>query len=366
MRESRYQLSPQKRQRRAVRENSGIVIIIALWILVFLVIVAAGLSRRGAVNTQLSQLAVGQLRANFLVLSAVRYAQMLITQDGKDEKSSAIDTSYQCGFVLPKGSAPEQLFKNVTVPQGSFDIVNSWQRKGGALRYGFSDEESRINLNAITPANYQVLKYLIMNTGFEEEKAQMISASVVDWADQDDNVFLEGYGEENAESSPSGRRIKNAPFQSLEELLLIKGMTLEIFQAVKDDLTVFPTQSGMSFNLNTATPRVLRALAQSFTGVTTNTEISDADLLVEKILRLRTGPDGIDGTADDRPIVNEDLRLNNRETAIMAQMQGYQTNVSSLLRMGIRAVDTQSKVESLVEVVLSREDGRIVYWRKIK
>lgn len=353
-------------KRSGVRNSSGVVVIIALWILVFLVILAVGLSRRGAVNSQLSQLVVGRLRANYLVFSAVRYAQTQMTQDSRDEKSSLVDTVYQCGFVLPKGSNPAQIFQHVTLPQGTFDIVHSWQRKDGASRYGFSDEESRINLNAVTAANYLVFKYLIMDAGFDEEKALTISASVVDWVDQDDDVFLEGYGEENVESSPSGRVIKNAPFQSLEELLLIKGMTLEIFQAIKSDVTVFPSQSALSLNLNTATPRALRALARSFTGATTNTEISDADFLVEKILRFRNGADGIEATVDDRPVVNEELRLNSRETTIMAQMDGYKTDISNLLRMGIRAVDEQSKLESVVEVVLSRVDGKIVYWHKMK
>lgn len=348
------------------KADSGMVLMIVLWFLVLLVILAAGLSRRGHVNTALSRLSVGQLRAQHMAFSALRYAQALIARDTRDETGGPLDTVYQCGFALKEGSTPEKLFAHVTFPQGSFDIVNSFQRKDGAKRWGFSDEESRINLNAVSAANYKVLQYLLMDAGVEEEAALDVAAGAVDWVDQDDTPFLEGYGRENSPSQTGGIRVKNAPFQSLEELLLIKGMTPEIFESVKDDLTVFPSRSALLLNISTATPRALRALARNFTGVATNTEISDADFLAEKIIALRRGPDGIDGTDDDRPIDNRDLRLNTRETALMAQIEGARTNVSLFLRLGIRAVDEHSKVTSLLEAVISRSDGKIVYWQRIR
>ncbi len=346
--------------------RSGMVLIIVLWILVLLVILAAGLSRRGSVNVALAQLAAGQIRAQYLAFSALRYAVALIELDTKDEKGSRTDTLYQCGFSLQEGLTPEKLFKRVAVPGGYFEIVTSWQRDEGSRRYGMSDEESRINLNAVSAADYQVLMFMILDAGFDKEIAQTVAASVVDWVDQDNEVFKEPYGRENDPADLSKTKVRNRAFQSVQELLLVRGMTPEIFEAIKNDLTVFPQTSGLTVNINTATPGALRALARNFTGNRTNTEVSDADSLVEKLLRYRRGPDDLDGTDDDRDIESQDLRLNVRETALMAQLEGYRARISNFIRIGIRAVDEESKVEYRAEAVIARSAGKAVYWQKIR
>lgn len=346
--------------------QKGAMLIVVLWVLVFLMLVAIGLGRRGSVNNALSRLMAGQTRAQYLALSAVRYAAALIEIDTKDEKGSLADTIYQCGFVLPEGLTHEHLFKRVQVPGGYFDIVSSFQRDARSRRLGMSDEESRINLNAISAADHQVLKFLIMDAGFNEDTALTVASSVVDWVDQDDKVFNEPYGYENGPLVSSETHVKNNPFESLEELLLVKGVTPEMFAAIRDDLTVFPRTSGLVVNLNTATARVLRSLARSFTGDRTNTEVSDADALADKILRFRKGPDGVDGTDDDRIIENLELSLNSRENALMAQMEGYRAKVSGFLRMGIRAVDQESQSEYYAEAVIARSDGKVVDWQKIQ
>lgn len=343
----------------------GAMLIVVLWVLVFLMLLALGLGRRGNVNNALIRLMAGQTRAQYLALSAVRYAAALIEIDTKDVKGSQMDTLYQCGFVLPNGLTHEKLFRHVQVPGGYFDIVSSFQSEEHSRRLGMSDEESRINLNAISAANHQVLKFLIMDAGFKEDAAITVASSVVDWVDQDDVVSNEPYGHENGPVVSSEAHVKNGPFENLQELLLVKGMTPEMFAAIKDELTVFPRTNGLTVNLDTATPRALRALARSVTGNRTNTEVSDADALVEKILRFRRGPDGVDGTDDDRAVVNLELSLNSRENALMAQMEVYRTKVSSYLRMGIRAVDEDSESEYLVEAVIARSDGKVVDWQTV-
>jgi hypothetical protein len=227
-----------------------------------------------------------------------------------------------------------------------------------------SDEESRINLNAVTAADYQVLKFFIMDAGFKEEAARTVAVSVVDWSDQDSIVY-EPDGKKNRESGSEQLMSKNFSFQSLQELLLVKGMAPEIFAAIKDQLTVFPQGGPLAINFNTASPAVLRSLARNFTGDRTNTDVIDGDSLAQKILMYRRGPDGIDGTTDDRIVEAQDLRLNSRENSIMAQMESYRARVSNFLRLGVRAVDEKSGVVFRAEAVLSRADGKIVYWHRI-
>lgn len=354
----------QYRSRRFGNE-SGVMLIVVLWILVILIIFAAGIGKRSQVSASLAEYAMGETRAKYMALSGILYAAARINEDSKDEKMSQIDTAYQCGFMINEGVSVEKLFKHIAVPGGYFNIVNSWQRPQDQARYGLSDEESRINLNGVTAADYLVLKFLIMDAGFDEKDAQTISSSVVDWVDRDSIVFNEPHGNEEAREG-AAQAVKNAPFQSVYELLLIKGMTPEIFKAIKDHVTVFPQNGPLTLNFNTATPLALRSLARNFAGDRTNTTVSDADSLVEKILRHRRGFDGIDGTSDDRVIEINDLRLGSRENSIMVWMQGYQTRISNFLRLGVSALDEKSSIVYRAEAVLNRQGGNIVYWHRVQ
>jgi type II secretory pathway component PulK len=336
--------------------ESGVILIVVLWILVILIIFAAGMGRRGQVHTALAKYAAGQVRAKYVALSGVQYAIGLILKDKQDEESSGFDTLHQCGFALGKSSTVAQLFQSVPVTGGRFDIITSWQRKDGAVIYGLSDEDGRLNLNAVTGTNYQIFKSLLEEFDVSEETAETIAASVVDWVDADENIFNEPYGNEQREIDAQHPPVKNFAFQNLKELLFVKGMTPEIFAAIRDYVTVFPSAGSMTVNLDTASPVILRSLARSFTGAQTNTEIPDADALVRKIVAYRAGPDGIEGNSDDNVIDQVELNLNTREIAIMQQMESYRAKISEFLRFGVTVFKA--------EVIVSRA-GKIMYWRRM-
>jgi len=78
------------------------------------------------------------------------------------------------------------------------------------------------------------------------------------------------------------RKCKNAPFEILEELLLVKGMTREIFEKVKEDVTVFGEGK---ININTVGKRVLYGLGLE-------------EDCAKKVLSYREGTDGEEGTED--------------------------------------------------------------------
>lgn len=73
------------------------------------------------------------------------------------------------------------------------------------------------------------------------------------------------------------------PYQAVEELLMLEDMELEIYNAIRDFITVNSTNY---ININTASEEVLLCL-----GI-------DSDI-VEAIVSYRLGPDGVIGTEDD-------------------------------------------------------------------
>lgn len=107
------------------------------------------------------------------------------------------------------------------------------QRRIGPRRLGHGtyevfvmNEDGRISLNH---ASETVLKKLLQNTGVTDVVLQeTIAASIVDWRDQDSEERSGGAESEFYQSRPVAYSAKNGPFQRVEELLSVRGMTREI------------------------------------------------------------------------------------------------------------------------------------------
>ncbi len=137
-----------------------------------------------------------------------------------------------------------------------------------------TDLSARINVNLVTISPFNpnppdqsfclfqqdVLKRLIesLDPDFGQTEIDDLVDSLVDWIDPDDAVTNIG-GAENAyyQGLSQPYDCKNAPLESLDELLLVKGMTPELFEKIRPYLTIF---GDGQVNINTATPRVLASL----------------------------------------------------------------------------------------------------------
>lgn len=353
-----------------LKENhSGIILLIVLWILMILSMLAVGLGRRASIDIALTKYQIAREKTDYLAWGAFNYALNLVKKNSEETGKEKADTLYACGIRLKDGQTPENIFSNVAMGEG--DITISYEPKGlqppNRVYYGLSDEERKINLNALTDQNYKVLSHLIVLSGFSEEKAMSIAASAVDWKDTDSNVTHSPYGAEDNDYMSLSRpyHCKNMPFDSVEELMLVKGMASEIYDKIKNVITVFPQEeAGLTINIHTATDIVIKALARLYTGAMTNTETADADSLTEKILSSRRGEDGQEMTADDRFIEQTDLGLNAKENVIFLAMQSQMTKEARFLRMNIKARDKQSDIENQIEAVITRDDLSIIYWRR--
>ena len=83
------------------------------------------------------------------------------------------------------------------------------------LRYGLTDEASKLNLNAAHTTNL---------TGFPRLTVQHIAA-LRDFIDPDDNVRPDGAEQEYYSALPQPYAVRNGPLDTLEELLLVRGFT---------------------------------------------------------------------------------------------------------------------------------------------
>lgn len=121
-----------------------------------------------------------------------------------------------------------------------------------------TDESGKVDINT---ASDVVLKNLLLNLGVAIEDADIIVDSIMDWKDADDLYRLHGAEDDYYMSLKHSYRAKNADFETLEELILVRGITPEILYgtAEKKGLIDFITINSKTntININAAPKEVL-------------------------------------------------------------------------------------------------------------
>src|SRR5947207_9890109 len=151
-------------------------------------------------------------------------------------------------------------------------------------------EGGRLNINWLVagenPDRIEILRRYLEVKGIElNERSRMIDC-LLDWVDPDDLVRL------NGAEAEEGYQPANALLVRVDELKKVKGWdTITSTPGWDDEFTVNSTGP---VDLAWAPRDVLRALP-GFT-----------DQMVDRLLQLRAGPDGQDGTADDTVFKNMD------------------------------------------------------------
>jgi len=348
--------------------NSGIILIVVLWLTVILSVMAMGLSRQIGVEIQLTRYALAKVQSKAAAISGLAYAKAQMAWLSLADDVSEGETQYRLGFHLLEDQTPEDLFKDIEVGNNRFSI--GYTRDDGSdnreLIFGFRAEESRLNLNAIGPQNYRILGDLLTLMGLDQDTADQIAVALVDWRDADNVVLIPTVGAEDDYylSLENPYPCKNGSLESLEEFLAVRGVTPEIFEQISRFLTVMPTEGPLGINFSTASREVLLALARYYAGARTNTELSDAESLVDKILLHRCGDDGVEATADDRPVRLVGMPLNMKERVIALTMQKHQVPSSRYLRIKITGEEPRTGITAIIETVIDRESFSVLSWRR--
>lgn len=252
----------------------GSVLLYVVWLVLLLSVFAVGIGSQAQVSLDLSERLFAQLRAGYLARSALQVAALVLSRD----PTPSVDG------LTESWSDRLELFDHHPLAGGWFSVTS--QDWSGATRYGLSDEERRLNLNT-APAD--VLSRLAQVAGgLHEWDAIELAAAIEDWRDADDQERPDGAEDSYYHSLREAYDCKNGPFENLEELRLIRGVSMDLYQKLQPHLTVY----GSGFlNLNTAGPTVLKALGLSESGVA-------------GVLSFRSGEDGREGTSDDRQLVS--------------------------------------------------------------
>jgi len=126
--------------------------------------------------------------------------------------------------------------------------------ENGDYQVRLFDESGKVSLNGLTDASGIMVKNLLVNLGSPPEEADTIVDSILDWKDADDLHRLNGAEDNYYQSLPHPYGAGNADFASLEELLLVKGVTRDVLygtdkrKGLIDFLTLHNKTNRINFN----------------------------------------------------------------------------------------------------------------------
>jgi len=183
------------------KQPGGTVLIVAMWIVLILAGLVLVFGRAMRVELGASANHVAGLQAEAVAQGTL---QFVLSQVDGTQGAYTPDVSVTCHAVQ--------------VGDGFFWILNPSLDDDTAYHFGIRDEASRINLNS---ASTDVLLKL---PGMTAE----LAASIVDWRDGDSDVTPGGAESEYYLLLADPYYCKNAPFETVEELVLVKGASPQL------------------------------------------------------------------------------------------------------------------------------------------
>ncbi|MBN1405255.1 MAG: general secretion pathway protein GspK [Candidatus Omnitrophica bacterium] len=267
------------------KNKKAAVLITVLWIITILTALCVSVAHRSAVILKLSSYQMDKTKSYSITRAGTYRALALVKYKRENKISQGVDA------ISEKWANDPEAFKEHSFAGGFYTLSYAAPVAGAQFLYGLSDESSRLNINK-APA--VVLSRLIMDVcGIDIEEAEKIAYCIEDWRDENSEIGVNaatgkmlGAEDEYYKNTENPYPCKNSDFEIIEEVFLVKGMTPEIFNKLKNFITIY---TNGSVNINTAPPQVLSALFGE-----------DFPDLADKISVYRQGRDDKIGTKDDR------------------------------------------------------------------
>jgi general secretion pathway protein K len=229
-------------------EKGVVALLLVLWVMVILVAIVGEFSYSMRTEVNITRNFKEEEESYQLALAGIERAKIEIL--------SVKEASYvylnEEGLLVFEGGEEEPVRED-TLEMGSFS-------------YTITDEDGKLNINT---ASLQQLKNLVKNMGLETDEVDTVVDSIIDWRDSNDLHMLNGAEEDYYQSLQMPYSCKDAPFDVVEELLLVRGVTPEIFygsdkkekeKEYRGLVKYLTTWGTRKINVNTAPQEVLEAL----------------------------------------------------------------------------------------------------------
>lgn len=233
-------------------ERGGVALILVIFVMVILMAVVREFSYSMRTEINIVRNFKEEEEAYQLALAGIEQAKMEILSI----KNPADMYVNEEGILIFNQEEEEEPKRNIELGKGNFE-------------YTIIDEDRKLDINA---ASLEQIKFILTDSGVDSTDADTIADSIIDWRDKNDLHMLNGAEEDYYQSLEPSYSCKDGNFETIEELLLVKGMTPEIFNGSPEDdededakeykgvKDLFTASGTGMININTASGIVLEAM----------------------------------------------------------------------------------------------------------
>ncbi len=238
-----------------MRRQQGIALVLVLWVALLMSVIAGSFALSARTESLQSRILLNETQARFLAEAGLNR------------------TVYEL-----RNPDPETRW----IADGR---THKFELDGAEIEIQVTDESGKIDLNQ---AGEELLVGLFASVGVEYEEAIGMVDKILDWKDADEEMRLAGAEDGDYFAAGYQYGAKDAPFDTVPELVQVMGISYELYRKIEPALTVYSGRKNI--NLAFAPKEVL----MSIDGITA--DMAD-DYLVER--------HGIDDVNSELPILAE-------------------------------------------------------------
>jgi DNA uptake protein ComE-like DNA-binding protein len=193
-----------------MRQQASILVGL-LWCLALLSVIVIGVLHTARMDLLVVKNYDDRIQAHYLALAGIEKAKALLYHDANDRSRSQKNHS---GNFYDDASQ----FRDVAIGRGIFRVIRRGRPdEGGGIIFGVGDEESRLNVNTASADELAKLQNMTPDA----------AAAIVNWRGGD-STTVAAEAQYYAGLQPPYQP-RNGPFQTVRELLMVRGVTPELF-----------------------------------------------------------------------------------------------------------------------------------------
>lgn len=312
--------------------------IIILWVLIIITLLTVSLGYRVSLALRLSKYQRNRLKAHYLAKAGINWGIVELEKDKTLNSYDGFNETWSTG----RDAEDKAVFENIELKAGTQEFFS----------LSITDEERKININEATK---DLLIALL-------EKCKVIDVvkiadNICAWrGSQEPDIPEEAKNYDNL-----GYSCKAGRFTNLEELMLVKDVTAEIYDSLKDSITVYGRAKA---DINTVSEQLL--------GIFVDTSVKDLEAqgnqdrdpgdLITRIIRLRdSGP--FESWQDLRAKLEKEAPLSSGQINVLNQLEvRLDTKSSCFYIMSNGKIN--DKLMAVINCIYDRDKQKIIYWHE--
>lgn len=196
------------------RRQSGVALVLVLWVITLLSVIAGNFAFSMRGEAKIARNLISTAQAQALADAGVQKAW----------------------FELSKPPTDLQRWQ-------ANGVAHIFTMGDAVLTVTIQDETGKIDLNTASDA---LLQGLFKSVGLSEEASVALVDAVVDWRDADKLKRLHGAEDTDYRAAGKSYIPTNSPFETVDELQRVLGMSADMYRKLAPALTVYSKQAGVN------------------------------------------------------------------------------------------------------------------------